>query len=583
MHCALPIGARKQHPPWQEILPFLVVILLLCGYGVRARQYAQADTKTPVLRATTRMVQVDVVVKDRSQRPLSDLREEEFELREDGKPQRIAFFSFSSPLIATDKTANSAPVLPDDTYTNRPEYNTHQGPLMILLLDELNGSSQEQSFARQQMLHFLRDQLPLNQKMTVLALTDRLLVLQDFTTNPALLRAAIEKFAPRKPSAYAQGEPLQVTPQFLEAIPPAVRERLLENLQKFNDQGSIRSLEVRARITLQALNAIGRTTAGYSGRKALVWVSAAFPFALLPSGISSSGLSPSYAQEIQRTASLLADAQVAVYPVNVRGLTGLLESEISPRRPPRGLTNPINQVGEAGDELARNEGSVGTMYELANSTGGRAFVNRNDLSSAVLEVLSESSTYYTLSYYPENAHWDGKLRRIQVRVARKGAQIRYRRGYFAVDTRQPRLNSREEDLRAAMESPLAATGVTFLVRVAPQEEAENLKNALVELRVDAQTLALETLGNGERTVDLDLVAVAFSTKGEMIGTKTQHMSVRLPQEQYQDIRNHGLSLKMELEIPTGSRALRVAVRDNHTGLIGTTDVPLSKKDSRRWM
>ncbi len=575
------MSAKKRCVLWLEMLSLLVVFLLLCGLHLQGQEHPQADAKAPVLRAITRLVQVDVVVTDRSLHPVSDLKQEEFELREDGRAQRIAFFSLSNGLMATSKRAEPPPALPNGTYTNRPEYSRQQGPLTILLLDGLNGSSQEQSFAREQMVQFLRDKLPLKQKMAVLALRDHLLVLQDFTTNPALLRAAVEKFAPRKSATLAHGEPLQVTPEFMEAVPPAVAEQLLKTLQEFNHQGLTQSVEARARITLRALNAIGRATAGYPGRKALVWVSAAFPFALVPSGIARSDLSRSYTREISETASLLADSRVAVYPVNVRGLTGLLESEINPRRPPRGLTNPINRVGEAGDELARNEGSSGTMYELAESTGGHAFVNRNDLSSAVSDTFAESSTYYTLSYYPDHGRWDGRFRKIQVHVARRGVQLRYRRGYFAIDTLEARPNNdREADLRAAIESPLAATGVTFLVVVTSLEKAENPKKILAELRVDAQTLHFEPLGDGERKIDLDFLVGAFSAKGELLGTKSQNITARLPPEQYQAIREQGLSAKMELEIPTGCQALKVAVRDNQTGLIGTLDVPLSRQDSK---
>lgn len=575
------IGARKRQALQPGTLALLVAFFLLCGHMLQAKQRPQTDTKPPVLRATTRLVQVDVVVTDRNQHPVPDLREEEFELREDGKTQRLAFFSLSNTLIPMSKTAAPPPFLPRSTFTNRPEYNTHQDPITILLLDGVNGSAQEQSYARHQMLNFLRDRLPLNQKMSVLALTDHLLILQDFTTNPALLRAAIERFAPRKSPASAQGEPLQVTPQFLGAVPPAVAEKLLENLQKFNDQGFIQSVEGRARITLEALSAIGQASAGYPGRKVLIWVSTAFPFTLVSSGIASSGLSRSYTHEIQRTASLLTNARVAIYPVNARGLSGLLESEISPQRPAGRFTNPINQVGEAGDERARNAGSVNTMYELADSTGGHAFVNRNDLDAAVSEALAESSTYYTLAYYPEESQWDGKFRQIQVRVARKGVQLRYRRGYYTVDTDQPGSNSREENLRAAIESPLEATGVTFLVRVIPpQERAEDSKKTLIEVRVDAQSLHFEPIGNDERRFDLDLLVAAFSAKRELIGTRGQNVTARLLHEQYEDVRERGLPLKMELEIPTGCLALRVVVRDNQTGSIGTLKIALSKQNSR---
>ncbi|MGH9788205.1 MAG: VWA domain-containing protein [Candidatus Acidiferrales bacterium] len=288
----------------------------------------RSDIPAAVLRITTRLVLVDVVVTDKDNRPVTGLTRDDFVLLEDGAPQTISTFSFESP--ASRAAGRPAPPpLPENVYTNRPEYRMPPGPLTILLLDALNTPATDQSFARQKMLEYLETQLLPNQRTAILGLTTSILILQDFTTDPALLKAAVRKHLPQTSAALAREEGGVEIPEFIASALP---EEALQNIERFETESSAVALDSRVKTTLAALRIIARAVAGYPGRKNLIWVSAAFPFTFIPEDSENYDLLRFYADDIRRTAGSLTDAQVAVYPVDARGLVG--PSALSSPPPP---------------------------------------------------------------------------------------------------------------------------------------------------------------------------------------------------------------------------------------------------------
>src|SRR5262249_27482130 len=146
-----------------------------------------------------------------------------------------------------------------------------------------------------------------------------------------------------------------------------------------------------------------------------------------------------FSREIARTGNLLSNAQIAIYPINAEGLSG--NTDFSVGNDPNPIGSPAVMKSTLDDETGKNmnreaEGhmaSRSTMNDLAEKTGGRAFYNTNNLEGAVRRSLEDGSTYYTLGYYPGNKVWDGKFRRITVKVARPGIKLHYRLGYFALE------------------------------------------------------------------------------------------------------------------------------------------------------
>ncbi|MBI3661584.1 MAG: VWA domain-containing protein [Acidobacteria bacterium] len=582
----------------RRVLPWAVAAgLLLCGChpGVLAAQQPPRDVPAPVLRVTTRLVLVDAVVTDKQGRHVEELTPADLTLLEDGKPQRIASFDLAQPGLAATRPRPAVPPLPPDIYTNRAEYRAAREPLTVILLDALNTPVQDQAYARTQMLRYLDTQLQPSQQVAVYTLGQSLRLLQDFTDNPQLLKAAVQSFTPEK--SFQQfiedvDRRLPAGPRgnvTREGDPRPESRQLFDRLRDFYSEQARVALKARVGITLSAFQIIARSLAGYPGRKDLIWVSASFPLSTTkqiikygdtPSDPNYRSVEDSFEGDLQKTSSLLTDAQVAVYPVDARGLVGsVLTDASSPGTDELGLGKLGADYGAAvTDSNSKLLASQASMEQLASDTGGRVFMNRNDVDNAVALSIADSASYYVLSYYPEDKGWDGKFRKIQLKVNRPGLVVRHRQGYFAANPSQWDKQGKDiknAELMSAMqsESP-SATLVIFDVRVVPPAIAGRMQ-VPVDLLVDPRTLAPEDTGGGSRRYRVEFHVVAYTSEGKVATSKDAAIEAPLTPEKFTAVQQQGFPLRTQIELPPGRYRIRVGVRDLRTGFIGTVDVPLA--------
>ena len=545
-------------------------------------QQKPAEEIPPLLkRVTTRLVLVDVVVTDKQGHPVTGLTANDFVLLEDGKPHPIASFSFEQP--AAEPVA-APPPLPQHVHTNRAQYRLPPGPLTILLLDALNTPTGDQVTARRQMIRYLQSQAKFTQHTAVLALTNRLILLQDFTTDPELLEAAIEQYATQPSTVLARADQNTELPSNLSLIPAEALQQLLERLRRLEAEEVAQSTDQRVGATLAALRTMASAVSGYPGRKNVIWVSTGFPFTLFATETENRDLFRTYGREIARTAQALTDAQVAVYPVDARGLAGYAAADASvsgritlretARRPVGSARTGAAMTDELDYQSEKLLSTHQTMTQLAEETGGRAMLNRNDIDAAVALSVADGATYYSLAYYPTNKSWNGKFRRIEVRVQREGARARHRRGYYAFDSFPAQESgSRDAEMRAALGGPFPSTALTFLARVAPPAPA-NQARVRVEFLVDAAGLLFRLGEEGRQQCSVDFLAAAYSPEGKVITSASQTINAALRPDQYTRVLEGGLPYLMEMDLAPGRYLLRLVVRDNQTGLLGSLDVPL---------
>jgi VWFA-related protein len=170
-----------------------------------AQQSTSEQSVAPTtIRVSTRLVVVDVVVTDREGKPVKGLRADDFVVQEKGKTQKVAFFS---PAREAESQPAASP-LPPGIYSNKPEYRSSGGPVTVLLLDAANTPFKDQAYARQQMLKFAREQYQAGRRFAIYTLTNSLGVLEDFTGDPQVLVAALEKYKPQEQVLNAVPSPL---------------------------------------------------------------------------------------------------------------------------------------------------------------------------------------------------------------------------------------------------------------------------------------------------------------------------------------------------------------------------------------
>ena len=535
-----------------------------------------------VLRITTRLVVVDVVAIDAKGAPVLDLQPNEFTVTEDGKLQSIRAFSFQHP-PAEDPSlpAHAAPAeapLPANVVSN--VHRLKPGvPLAVLLLDGINTRLNNQQYAKLQLLEFLK-KLPADQPVAVYLLGARLHLIQDFTSDPAVLKAVVQNLKDfRSPLMdNANGGPVKFWYEGIP-LPPEIKRRTLEFQQETeSDQG-----DKRLAITLTALNQLARTLAGYPGRKNLIWVSETFPLNIeankAPGGESAARTRRNYSAPAANTANLLSNAQIAVYPVDARTLVGTDLYNVAARYDERGDKNGISgrQASRALDDTS-NElmAARGTMETLAEETGGRAFYNRNDLGNAVREGIHDGAFYYTLGYYPTNKTLDGHYRKIRIHTTRPRVTLRYRLGYFALDpgdyTRQSQ-QRRDAEFSNMLDLDVPiSTALPFTAAVLPAS-SQTAGKTVVNFSVDAHALSFSS-AEGKQQAAIECAVRVFSSNGSghALQTESEITNADLPPESYKIVLERGLPCRVTLHLPAGEYLLRLGVRDNNTGVIGTAGI-----------
>ncbi len=583
--------------PFRILLGSTLILDLVAGRTILNAQQAPADVPTLTIRSNTRLVVVDVVVTDKKGQAVTGLKPEDFTLEENGKKQKISVFV---PPGLANRTA-SAPALPG-ILSNHPEIVLPGGVPMVLLLDAANSSFTNQAYARSQMLEYVVEHGQ-GRPMAVVTLTDQLRVLQQFTSDPQVLITAIKNFRPQEP-ILQPGAPPPETHGVADL--PGIHGGSLggqasliavagQAIQDFANLQIGYNIERRTLITIEAMRALSRMLGGLPGRKNVVWLTGSLPFDLVPEdravsdaelladlpgqgrqrSVSTMGAGAQaeeqrglHAPEIREAESQLASANIALYPVDLHGLVSGMESSAS-----RGgsVYSDAAISNRASAQVNSLQASHGTMEEVAAQTGGKAYFNENEIKEGVALAASDEKASYSLGYYPENKKWDGKLRNIKVKVAQGDNQIRYRKGYYAIEPGPAKDHTYEQDVASALAVDAPATQISFMAQAKPTDPGK----VRVVFLVDAHTLTAEDSGANKK-MNLNLYATVWGSGDKSLAAQSVKVDKSFDAATYQQILDHGMMVPIDMTIPAGGKELRLAVLDNKTGFIGTVSGPLGQ-------
>ncbi len=523
------------------------LLVTSCIVGFQA--FAASPEQAPV-RVTTRLVEVHVIVEAANGEPADDLTREDFTLFDGGHQERISLFAVESPRAI----GPSDEPLPPNTFSNRLEqFVGAASSITAILFDGLNTHIADQSYARQQIVTFLGELQP-QDRVALYALGRGLHVLQDFTSDSDALVHALASY---EGDLTAESE-------------AALRDSLDPGLVQFRSWLGDLKLNLidyyardRALRTVRSLVAIANHLERLPGRKNLIWVSGSFPVWVgrdsVPLPVPPAGGQQQFWPEIERAARALNNSNLAIYPVDARGL--MAPAGYSPERASFRETSPESHWS-----------GIRTMEVLAERTGGQAFFNNNDLKRALRQAADDSRLMYALGYHPSHDTWDGKFREIKVRVNRPGLRLRHRRGYFA-QPEEPRADwYRSGVLGAAMWSPVDATRLGLTVRVIPGP-----KRALdLELQLDAHDIALQPAA-GHWEGKLDVWVVQLGPRDKLLDTTSHIADLRLNQPSFERVMRAGNLVLMERAKRANEAVLlRVLVRDVTTGALGSVSIPLER-------
>ena len=535
-------------------------------------QSGAAGNTAPVMRVTTRLVQVSAVVEDKKGKPVSGLKPEDFQLLDNGKPQSISFFATEADLQreweAAPATGGSAKAkLPGNVFENRAGAEPSPGSATVILFDALNTPIKDQIYAKAEILAFLR-QLNPQDHVAVYLLTRRLTVINEFTQDAEALLQAVERLRTALSLLETNANQGYVSAADM-GIPDPKGARRLANMM--NDMTSslsdLANLE-RMQITAQALEAVANHVAGIPGRKNLIWVSGSFPVSI---ALSSSDNSPvdtqaqNFAGRMAQVARVMSQANVAICPVDARGL-------ILPGDFDASVAHPAGPDASAFTNLTGTDEQA-TMRLLAERTGGRAFINNNDIQGAIRTTLAETRHTYELGFYPDHGNWDGKFHELKLRVKKSGVSLHYRKGYFAVADAPNGANAARVSLQTAMWSPMDASGIGLQAEV----QTIDLAKRKLDLRVFVETKPLRLAeADGRYAGSLDAVYLQLGAGDAVVAAEPLTYKIDLSQKDYEAALARGYEMKVPLAIRPETRTLRVIVRDAGSGEVGSVTIPVEK-------
>jgi VWFA-related protein len=475
------------------------------------------------IRVTTQLVEIDVVVRDKNG-PVAGLAREDFTLRDRGRPQKIAVFRTSSSRV---DRASSVPPGPGE-FTNRPYGDVQISPHAIVIVwDHLNTEFEDAASGRKQVLQAL-GQIRTGDRVGLYTLDSDLHIVQDFTSDSALLVEALRKyrevFLPHSLDSIGSrmastGDPVASAASG-DGVPMGAGMSFLAAMENYHAIGN--SAAYRAQRTMIALKAIEQHLAGAPGRKSVIWIAGSFP----------------------AVAGRLASSGIVVYPVD---LTGVLT--------PASLRRDTRQLPER------------TLVErtIARQSGGMAFVD-NDVRGAIDQAIKDSEVSYTLGFYPDRT--PDAMNSLKIEVARKGLDLGYRNAYSGIARPDSKHGTLVGD---ALASALDATQISLHVHLTRRGEGWSLA-----LDLDPADIALENR-NGRRKGGLDIALRQFTVDGLALSTTVTKADLDFDEPQYRAFVSdkHPLSLAIP-EPPPGLVSIRLVVADRVSGRVGSLTIPVAR-------
>jgi len=514
----------------------------------RSGAVAQQDAGGPAtLRVYSRLTVVDTTVTDSEGRPVQGLKQSDFTLYEDGKPQPIHNFE---EVIAVG--VPPLPPLPPNVYTNLQPEPTSTA-INIFLLDFANEAPVDSTNIRQmqnsiRIQHSVKDsavqaidQMPPGTRVMVLSMTNHLRILQSFTSDKEILKAAINT-APY-------------------------------DLDGNGDKECVQS-DMRNRMVLESFDQIAANVFPIKARKNLIWFTVGIPAITDPN--ERPRCLPDYTTALTHAYDLLNASQVAIYPIDGRGL----------------------------ENTAFQSATLLSMDAVAEATGGVAYYNTNAIGPAVLKALDNGANYYSMAYVPPNTEYDGKYHRIDVKVDRPGVNLVFRKGYYADDLSKV---TAKTDLTMAVTPPPAYAGnmkapmsrgfpsseqLLFDVEVEPSTVApkpgdppvlgtldpklqgKHLTRYGFSFVVPVQQIAFTGSNTHKGSLDFDIAV--YDSNDRLLTGLSQIVKTTLTDATYQQQMSAKEPIRFfqQIDLPPGQLFLRVGVLDHTSNKVGTLELAL---------
>jgi VWFA-related protein len=525
-------------------------------------QTAKDDKGLYRLRVESELVLVNVVVRDKQGKPVTGLKQDDFTLLEDGKSQRVSSFDFENldmaPLTASNgpsqQTTNgpaAAPAKPILTAKDADQALSNKR-VMVLFFDLSSMGPDETERSVQAAKKYVQTKMTSADLIAVVTLASSLRLEQDFTGDQARLLRVLNRFSHSEGQGMDNGSTGDA--DGIEETGDAYTPDETEYNQFNTDR------------KLQALQSLCQVLGKFNQKKSIIYFS---------SGMTQTGIENQSA--LRAAVNTAVKANVAIYTMDSRGL----EAE-----PPGGSAATASLRGTAmysgnavQSRLDANFASQETLTTLSGDTGGKAFLDTNDLGQVFDRVQRDTSVYYVLGYKSSNAMRDGKYRHIQVKINRQGVNLEFRKGYYAPkDFRHFNAEDKEQQMDDELASELPSTDVALYMAASYFRMDDRRFYVPVALVVPGSQIPF-TKGGDKDKASLDIIGEVLDELKRQVGSVRE--TVKLSLDASQEVRRKNVQYSTGFMLATGKYHFKFVVRENQSGRLGSFETDFTVPDIRK--
>ncbi|MBY0493992.1 MAG: VWA domain-containing protein [Cyanobacteria bacterium] len=536
---------------------------------LRGQGQPQPPQQPPItFRAEVNYVEVDARVLDQQGKFITGLKPEDFQVFEDGKPQKVSAFSLVNiPLERVERPLfASKPIEPDV----RNNMQAADGRIYVIMLDDLHTSALRSQRVKLAAKQFIERYVGANDLAAVVHTSGRSDVSQEFTTSQSRLLRAVDGFMGRKLNSSTLN---RIDDVQRRAGTPMAGDPAADIDDK--ERG------YQARNTLMSIKSVADYLGNVRGRrKALVLFGEGIDYDINQMFSNQITEAQSVIDATRDAIAAATRANVAIYGIDPRGLGAEFQDNAAIQSFPDDTSLGLGQ-SSIFNEVRLSQDS---LRVLGDETGGFAAVNRNDFSSVFQRIVDDNSSYYVMGYYSTNDRRDGRFRKIEVRVNRPGLTVRARKGYVAPRGKAPEApksaagtNAPSPELKAALDSPLPLTGLPLAVTAAVFKGAAPKGAVVISTFVAGSMLPFVESG-GMMKNDVEVLGIATDDKGKAFSTERATVNLNMKPDTAKRVTATGFRLIQTLDLNPGRYILRVAVREANTRKAGSVSFDLEVPD-----
>jgi VWFA-related protein len=544
---------------------------------------ASANGQDATFTSDVHLVIIDIGVKDKNGKVIPDLKKGDFTLMEDGKPQQISVFEFQKldsdePLPAvpatkdvkvaaavTPATPAAKPPAPKEVTSTpgapKPIIRFQDRRLVAMLFDFSTMPTADQARAQKSALDFLKTQMkPADVVEIMVAGTGPLKIVQDFTDDKDRLVEVINGFKIGEASDLAGLSGNGGDSTSGEDTGSAFNADETE----FNIFNNDRKL-----ITLQSA---AKLLAAFPEKKALIYFSSG-----LEQTTGSAGLGNDNQAQIESAVNAAKRANVAFYPIDARGLIATAPAGDASSAGGRG-SSAFTGANVSGRQASRDN-SQETLSTLASDTGGKLFVDDNDLALGMERARDDISSYYILGYYSNNGKLDGKYRRVTVKLNNNiQAKLDYKSGYFGdKDFKKFTSSDKENQLESALMLGDPLTDLSISGELDYFRLARDRYFVPFSVKIPGSEIALAK-SKGNATTELEFIGQVRDDHQKLVNVMRDGIKIKLAEQTASQLSSRPFAYDAGFVVPPGTYTLKFLARENETGKMGTYDTKFTIPD-----